>query len=574
MFPVTPGPRFSGWIFSCVIVACGLPWLIGCQKSEPEPISARRSQYEVADTPSDAPSVGRSDGPGATASIPAAGTMDPLDPSLDVRDSMPGELPQSTTSPPAEGQPPAPPRFDPADNLDLSNLDPDRLPNSAVKLEALLQVLQARQPSGQTPQEQMEDFLSIQYTRLKAAEKLFDLAEAQQTRINAIQTKMDALRIMSRFQVPDTEKELHKYCRALMEHEDPEIAFLGRLMLFGLAVDDLAAGGEVDIQKISEELSSLAVEADKSPNTFSVLSEAAGMFLRAGYRDEALEAYRTIGQRFQGSDDEQMAAEASVMLERVRILEAGMDMQLQAVAAGEPDSAGPLLETLGALLGAEGAGMGTLMEMGQVAMVLEMTDHYDVARQVYERIAAAFQQHPDAELVEAATRLTTNGFKHVDLVGKPLEVTGVKLDGSPFDWSAYQGKSVLVSFWTWSDPCLYEISNIIPIYQQYRDRGFAVVSVNLDEDTQAVRRSMDIQPLPWPVVVSADPENQGPANPLAVRCGVDLLPFAILLDREGKVVALHARQNRLREKLDELLGSPAEALPGGAPEPEPSPSQP
>jgi hypothetical protein len=567
MLPVTSGPRFSGWIFSFVIVACSLPWLIGCQKSEPEPISARRSQYEVADTPSG--------GPGATASTSAAGTMDPLDPSVAVRDSVPGELPQSTDPPPAEGQPPAPPRFDPADNLDLGNLDPDKLPNSAVKLEALLQVLQVRQPSGQTPQEQMEDFLSIQYTRLKAAEKLFDLAEAQQTRINAIQTKMDALRIMSRLQVPDTEKELHKYCRALMEHEDPEIAFLGRLMLFGLAVDDLAADGEVDIQKISEELSSLAVEADKSPNTFSVLSEAAGMFLRAGYRDEALEAYRTIGQRFQGSDDEQLAAEASVMLQRVRILEAGMDVKLQAVAAGEPDSEGPLLETLGAVLGAEGAGMGTLMEMGQVAMVLEMTDKCDVARRVYERIAAAFQQHPDAELVEAATRMTTNGLKHVDLVGKPLEVTGVRLDGSPFDWSAYQGKVVLVSFWTWSDPCLYEISNIIPIYQQYRDRGFAVVGVNLDEDTRAVQRSMDIQPLPWSVVVSADPENQGPANPLAVRCGVDLLPFAVLLDREGKVVALHARQNRLLQKLDELLGSPADDLPGGAPKPEPSPpSQP
>jgi thiol-disulfide isomerase/thioredoxin len=470
MLPVTSGSRFSRWIFSCVIVVCGLPWFIGCQKSGPEPISARRSQYEVADTTSDVPS--------ATASTPATATTDPLDPSVAVRDSVSGELPRQTTLPPAEGQPPAPPRFDPADNLDLSNLDPDRLPNSAVKLEALLQVLQARQPSGRTPQEQMEDFLSIQYTRLKAGEKLFDLAEDQRTRINAIQTKMDALRIMSRFQVPDTEKELHRYCRALTEHEDPEIAFLGRLMLFGLAVDDLADGGEVDIQRISEELNSLAMEADKSPNTFSVLSEAAGIFLRAGYRDEALDAYRTIGQRFQQSDDKQVAAEASVMLQRVRILEAGMDVQLQAVAAGEPDSEGPLLETLDALLRAEGAGMGTLMEMGQVAMVMEMTDNYDLARRIYERIAAAFQQHPDAELVEAATQLTTNGLKHVDLVGKPLEVTGVKLDGSAFDWSAYQGKVVLVIFWTWSEPCLYEIRDIIPIYQQYRDRGFAVVAVN------------------------------------------------------------------------------------------------
>jgi tetratricopeptide (TPR) repeat protein len=567
MFPVISGPRLSGWIFSCIIVACSVPWLIGCQKSEPGPISARRSQYQVADAPGD--------GPGATASSPAADATDPLDRSAGTRDSVSEDSSPPSSSALGEGQPPAPPRFDPADNLDLSNLDPDQLPNSAVKLQALLQVLQGRQPSGQTPQEQMEDFLSIQFTRLKAAEKLWDLAEDQETRINAIQTKMDALRIMTRFQVPDTDKELHKYCRALTEHADPEIAFLGRLMLFGLAVDDLAADVEVDIQKMSEELGSLATEADKSPNTFSVLSEAAGVFLRAGHRDEALEAYRTIGQRFQNSDDAEVAAEASAMLQRVRILEAKMDIQLQAVAAGEPDSEGPLLETLDALLAAEGAGMGTLIEMGQVATVLEMTDNYDLARQVYERIAAAFQQHPDAELVEAATRMTANGLKHVNLVGKPLEVTGVKLDGSPFDWSAYQGQVVLVSFWTWSDPCLYEISNIIQVYRQYRDQGFAVVGVNLDEDTQTVKRFMEIQPLPWSIVISADPENQGPANPLAVRCGVDLLPFAVLLDREGKVVALHARQNRLHEKLEGLLGSPTNDLPGGAPGLEPAlPSQP
>jgi thiol-disulfide isomerase/thioredoxin len=188
-----------------------------------------------------------------------------------------------------------------------------------------------------------------------------------------------------------------------------------------------------------------------------------------------------------------------------------------------------------------------------------------LARRVYEKIAAAFEGHSDSELTERAAQLAANGLKHVNLIGKPLEVTGVKLDGSPFDWSAYQGKVVLVSFWTWSDPCLYEISNIIQAYRQYREQGFAVVGVNLDQDTKTVQRFMDIQPLPWSIVVSADPEKPGPANPLAVSVGVDLLPFAVLLDREGKVVALHARQDRLHEKLETLLGSPSGALPGGFP---------
>jgi thiol-disulfide isomerase/thioredoxin len=316
---------------------------------------------------------------------------------------------------------------------------------------------------------------------------------------------------------------------------------------------------------LSEELKSLAAAAGKTPEAFMVLSQGADAFLRAEQRDAAIEAYRTIGESFRDSDDKELAADAAVMVERVHMLEAGMDVKLQAAAMGEPDSEGPLLETLGALMTAEGAGTGTLVEMGQVAMVLEMTDNNDLARKVYEQIAAAFQGHSDPKLAAQAVRMADNGLKHLNLIGKPFEVTGVKLDGTPFDWSEYRGKVVLVSFWTWSDPCLYEISNIIQVYRQYRDQGFAVVGVNLDEDTKTVQRFMDIQPLPWTIVISADPEKQGPNNPLAVSAGVDLLPFAVLLDREGKVIALHARQDRLRQKVQDVLGPPAGGLPSGFP---------
>lgn len=579
MFPVIPGLRFQGsllhgWLLtSMIVIGCG--GLIGCGGSDSAPISARTSQYEVGDAAVDPPretapnpAIGGDVSEGVTATS-----------EIDLQDAVPGSpaapqvmAPQVTApqvadaamQPPAEPeQPPGAPRFDPVERLDLSQLDADQLPDSAVQLLALLETLQARQPGGRTPQEQMEEFLSIQFTRLKAAEKLWDLAEDQETQMIAVQTKVDALRIMSRFQVPDTEKELHKYCRALQELDDPEISFFGRLVLFRLAVEDLAGGVEqVDLPKILQDLEGLAAEASKNPNTFMMLSDAAGIFFQSGNRDAALQAYRTIGQTFQDSDDEEEATEAAVMLERVRILEAEMDVKLQAVVTGEAADEGQLLQTIEMLVNAEDAGMGTLIEMGQVATVLEMTDHHEVAKQVYEKIRAAFAQHSDADLAELAGEMTANGLRHVALLGEPLEVTGVKLDGSPFDWSQYEGKVVLVSFWTWTDPCLYEISNIIQAYQQYHDRGFDVVGINLDEDTETVRRFMDIQPLPWAVVISADPEKQGPQNPLAVHCGVDLLPFAVLLDQEGKVVALHARQNRLHEKLQEMLGPPAGDLPG------------
>ncbi len=593
--------RLNRWLLLITLIAGPLPWLAGCGESDKGPITAQDSQYQLGNDRSDDPPREPADGAVSdrtaapatdVATSPPSGSQIRLS---DLPESPAGVAPQSsgetvgtkppTTSPPAsQDQPPSPPAFDPA-NPDVDNLDPNNLPDSERDVLALIEVLQVRQPQGRTQQEQLEDYLRIQFARIKAAEKLWDLATSKESRISAVQTKMDALRVMARYEVPNADKQLNTYCRSLQENEDPDVAHHGRLMLFGLALDDMALAWQakmrgdvapvkpIDTQAVLGELKSLAAEAGAFPGTFEVLSQAADAFLRFGYREAAIEAYRAIGESYQGNADKVVAADALVMLERVRILEAGMDTRLQAAASGEAGSEAPMLETIDALLAADGAGTGTLLEMGQAGAIMELTDQYDLARKIYEKIGVAFKDNSDAELAGQAAEMVSNGLKHVDLIGKPLEMTGVRLDGTPFDWSAYKGKVVLVSFWTLSEQCMFEINNIYPLYRQYRDKGFDVVAVNLDADTKTVQRFMDIQPLPWAVVISADPEKQGTENPLAIRCGVDLLPFAVLVGRDGNVVALHVRQQRLQEKLRELLGPPPGALPGNLPG-GPAPAQP
>jgi hypothetical protein len=58
--------------------------------------------------------------------------------------------------------------------------------------------------------------------------------------------------------------------------------------------------------------------------------------------------------------------------------------------------------------------------------------------------------------------------------------------------------------------------------------------------------------------MSADPDKVGFDSPLAQFCGVKSIPFLVLLDGEGKAIALHTRGERLGEKIAELLG-PVEA---------------
>jgi thiol-disulfide isomerase/thioredoxin len=122
----------------------------------------------------------------------------------------------------------------------------------------------------------------------------------------------------------------------------------------------------------------------------------------------------------------------------------------------------------------------------------------------------------------------------------------------------------LVDFWaTWCGPCLDEIPNIKKVYDQYKDKGFEVIGYNLDENQEDLQRFFAVQQLPWPTIVSADSEQAGFESPLAVACGVQSIPFLVLLDAEGKVVALHVQGEKLAEKLAELLG-PANAAPAPA----------
>ena len=161
------------------------------------------------------------------------------------------------------------------------------------------------------------------------------------------------------------------------------------------------------------------------------------------------------------------------------------------------------------------------------------------------------------------------------MLGKPFAVEGVLIDGAKFDWAAYKGKYVLVNFWaTWCGPCMQEIPHVEKYYKLYREKGFEVVGVNLDNEVDRLKQMLSLQPLPWPTVVSPDAGARGFDTPLAVQCGVDAIPFMILLDREGKVLALHVRGERLVQQLAKLLGPVAEPAAGPGAKPAPPPTVP
>ena len=106
--------------------------------------------------------------------------------------------------------------------------------------------------------------------------------------------------------------------------------------------------------------------------------------------------------------------------------------------------------------------------------------------------------------------------------------------GKPIRLSNFKGKVVLLDFWaTWCGPCKIEIPWFIEFQRKYKDQGFTVIGISMDEGGwQTVRPFVEEFKMNYPVLIGNDDmaTNFG---------GVEVLPTTFIIDKQGRIVATH-----------------------------------
>lgn len=116
--------------------------------------------------------------------------------------------------------------------------------------------------------------------------------------------------------------------------------------------------------------------------------------------------------------------------------------------------------------------------------------------------------------------------------------------------SSLRGKYVLVDFWaSWCRPCREENPNVVKAYQQFKNKNFTILGVSLDKERAGWTEAIRSDKLTWPQVSDL----KFWAGETIKKYGVEAIPYNVLLDTAGKIVAVNLRGPKLLETLREVL---------------------
>ncbi|MBW7845245.1 MAG: AhpC/TSA family protein [Bacteroidia bacterium] len=122
--------------------------------------------------------------------------------------------------------------------------------------------------------------------------------------------------------------------------------------------------------------------------------------------------------------------------------------------------------------------------------------------------------------------------------------------GKTTSLSGLRGKVVLIDFWaSWCKPCREENPNVVKAYNKFKGRGFEVFGVSLDDNRDAWIKAINDDKLLWTQVSDLMKWNSSVVS----LYNIEGIPFTVLIDGEGKIIAKNLRGKALDDKLTEIL---------------------
>ena len=136
-------------------------------------------------------------------------------------------------------------------------------------------------------------------------------------------------------------------------------------------------------------------------------------------------------------------------------------------------------------------------------------------------------------------------------IGQPApEIELETPEGKELALSSLKGKVVLIDFWaSWCGPCRKEMPNVVKAYAKFKNMGFEIFGVSLDQNKARWIEAIQKDGITWPQVSDLKQWQSSVVR----QYNIQGIPYTVLLDREGNILAKNLRGEELEKKLTEVL---------------------
>lgn len=132
-----------------------------------------------------------------------------------------------------------------------------------------------------------------------------------------------------------------------------------------------------------------------------------------------------------------------------------------------------------------------------------------------------------------------------------MELKNLKGEKEDIALQFKKGKVVLVDFWaTWCAPCRKTIPILVKLYDRYKDSGFEIVGISLDDNESSWKDYIKQMNMSWPQYID---DGGGWAGEAAQKYKIRSIPQTYLLDRKGNIAGVNLSGTELIEKIENLL---------------------
>ncbi|WP_208306420.1 TlpA disulfide reductase family protein [Hymenobacter defluvii] len=257
----------------------------------------------------------------------------------------------------------------------------------------------------------------------------------------------------------------------------------------------------------------------------------------------------------QGSPDSELLQQVSNALQMNKTSMDRLEQRfVQARQAGQADSVAAIQQEAQQIQERGQAGVrrlvrqhpGSVVSGFVLTAVLNPDDNFGLADTVATALKAT---HPESRYAKAltakvdASRATATGAVAPDIKLPTPEGNVVPL-------SSLRGKYVLLDFWaSWCGPCRQENPNVVRAYQKYKDKGFTVYSVSLDQSRDKWVNAIAKDNLTWTHVSDL----QYWQSAAAQTYKIEAIPQSYLLDPQGRIIGKNLRGPALEAKLAQVM---------------------